>query len=500
MKQYLLIATLSVAFAVTPFAQDNRNVMEEYEKFRNQAKKEYSDFRTRANADYAHFMREAWKNFESEEAVPAPVIPDNPVPPVIIPKDTPKPKPENKPLPIDTLIDKPVLPPAPPKPVAPIPEIKESQEQWFEFVFYGTPCRVRLSENRRFHLPDTETETLAEHWEKLSQPDYNNLINDCLASREKLSLCDWAYLQLLATLCDTFLGASSNESTFLQFFLLVQSGYKARLGQDNKGTIYLLYASDYSIYGKSYYRLDAGKFYLAKEPSEKSLHILNQPYEKEQTLSLLIPNAQQFSEKQSNERTLVSEQYSSASVKILTNKNLIDFYDTYPASTLNNDESTRWRFYANTPLSESAKQMLYPALYQAIADKSEEDAANILLNFVQTAFVYEFDDKVWGGDRAFFAEETLYYPYSDCEDRAILFSRLVRDLMHLEVVLLYFPGHLAAAVHFNENIDGDYLTVADKRFLVCDPTYINAPVGMTMEGYENKKITVVTLNNTESKK
>lgn len=33
--------------------------------------------------------------------------------------------------------------------------------------------------------------------------------------------------------------------------------------------------------------------------------------------------------------------------------------------------------------------------------KSQYEAVSRLLNFVQTAFVYEYDDKVWGCDRAF---------------------------------------------------------------------------------------------------
>ncbi|MDR1340167.1 MAG: hypothetical protein LBK58_08970, partial [Prevotellaceae bacterium] len=103
------------------------------------------------------------------------------------------------------------------------------------------------------------------------------------------------------------------------------------------------------------------------------------------------------------------------------------------------------------------------------------------------------DNKIWGGDRPFFADETVYYPFSDCEDRSILFSRLVRDLMSLKVILLYYPGHLATAVQFNETIPGDYLLVNEKRYLVCDPTYIGASIGRTMPDMDNGKATVVFL-------
>jgi hypothetical protein len=172
---------------------------------------------------------------------------------------------------------------------------------------------------------------------------------------------------------------------------------------------------------------------------------------------------------------------------------MIDFFNTYPQACFNGDQTTRWAAYANTPMEKTVKDMLYPPLKKTITGLTERDAVGIILNWVQTAFEYEYDDKVWGGDRAFFAQETLYYPYCDCEDRAILFSRLVRDLVGLDVVLLYYPGHLAAAVAFSNDVNGDYLTYKNRKYIVCDPTYINAGVGRTMPGMNNKEAQVIAL-------
>ena len=132
-------------------------------------------------------------------------------------------------------------------------------------------------------------------------------------------------------------------------------------------------------------------------------------------------------------------------------------------------------------------------LKSAIQGKSEQDAANIIIDFVQTAFDYGYDDELWGGERPFFSDETIHYPFSDCEDRAILFTNLIRDLMGLKVVLLHYPNHLATAVQFNEDIPGDYLVINGARYLVCDPTYICASIGMTMPNKDNKTANVVFL-------
>ena len=154
---------------------------------------------------------------------------------------------------------------------------------------------------------------------------------------------------------------------------------------------------------------------------------------------------------------------------------------------------TRWAMYANTPLDEHVKEILYSALKDKIKGLSQLEAVNKLLNWVQTAFVYEYDDKVWGHDRAFFAEETLYYPYCDCEDRAILFTRLVRDLLGLKTILVFYPGHLASAVCFTDNVSGDYISLNGKHYVITDPTYIGAPVGMTMPDMDNTQAHVILL-------
>ena len=169
------------------------------------------------------------------------------------------------------------------------------------------------------------------------------------------------------------------------------------------------------------------------------------------------------------------------------------FYSTYPTSMLDENIMTRWAMYANTPMAQDVSKQLYPQLKAIISGKTQLDAVNILLNWVQTGFVYEYDDKVWGGDRAFFAEESLYYPYCDCEDRSILFTRLVRDILGLKCILVYYPGHLAAAVNFTESVNGDYILLNGQKYIISDPTYIGAPVGLTMVNMNNKSAKVILL-------
>ena len=255
---------------------------------------------------------------------------------------------------------------------------------------------------------------------------------------------------------------------------------------------HLLYASNYQIYDKDYWDID-GEIFYPLDCDQNQLHICQVGFPKETPLSLQIPNEPLFAVQTSAQRTLQSRRYPEMKAVVNTNENLVKFFETYPTSMINEDFGTRWAMYANTPLSKLAKSSLYSSLKNTVAGKTQAEAVNRLLNFVQTAFVYEYDDKVWGGDRAFFADETLYYPYCDCEDRSILFSRLVRDLLGLQVVLIYYPGHLATAVQFTENVTGDYIVMNGKRYVICDPTYIGAPVGATMPKMDNAKAKIILL-------
>lgn len=80
-----------------------------------------------------------------------------------------------------------------------------------------------------------------------------------------------------------------------------------------------------------------------------------------------------------------------------------------------------------------------------------------------------------------------------CEDRAILFTRLVRDLLGLKCILVYYPGHLASAVCLKQQVNGDYISLDGDVYTICDPTYIGAPVGITMPEMDNRSAKVIKL-------
>lgn len=484
MKRVSLVSLL-VLCSISALSQNVDSYRAEYEKFRKQAFGTYSDFRDECNQKYCEFLKSAWEYYKAGPIAENPFKDDN-KPPVIYEEDG-KDK-QDIPMPYDDIVPAPTPEPQP-KPISPIPPTPDNDQLEITINFFNTALAIRAPQSI-IKLSSCNGEDLAKAWKTMSGSAYNPLLTDCLEVRSLMGLCDWGYLLFIWHLSSTYLGENTNEATLLTAYIYSQSGYKMRLGEA-EGHLCMLFASKHMIYGAPCYEIGQEYFYPLNYYGD-GLNACDFAFDNEESMSLYITNEQKFTLLVGESRKLKAEGYPT-SVNIAINESLVAFYSTYPTSEADNNFMTRWAMYANTPLDSEVKKQLYPALYSQLEGKTYPEAANILLDFVQSAFVYEYDDKVWGGDRAFFAEESLYYPYCDCEDRSILFSRLVRDLLGLKVILVYYPGHLATAVRFDDYVRGDYINLNGERYLVCDPTYIGAPIGVTMPDMDNTTATVILL-------
>ena len=542
---YLLVAILLVSGAsaqTRSFDEFKKQQQSRFSKFKADKQAELEAFRKQQNERYAQFMEESWQRFRAHPAIlpkqekrvkpviyqeptpepvpvvepvdttpapapvvepepvvepvdttPAPVVEPEPVvepkpAPAPVPAPAPEPKVEEKPILVKKEVIKVPQPTPEPEPLAPVEPKEEIPHEKYHVTFYGTKVSVGFPTNETLKLPGLSEKQLAKAWKQLSSEAYDVTLNNVLAVRKKLALCDWGYVEMLQAISEKKYG-KTNEAVFMQAYLLSQSGYKIRLATDDE-KLYMLIATQQNMFSLPFFIIDNTKFYALNCKSQE-LSICKAKFDKEKVVSLQLRQEQKLAAQYTDPRKLTSKYGVVAQVSV--NKNTIDFFNDYPSAYIGNDATTRWAVYANTPLEKVIRETLYPTLKKAVAGLSERDAVNKILNFVQTAFVYEYDDKIWGGDRAFFAAETLHYPYADCEDRSILFSRLVRDILGLDVVLIYYPGHLATAVAFTQDVHGDYLTHNNRKYIVCDPTYINAPLGRTMPGMNNQEARIIEL-------
>ena len=268
--------------------------------------------------------------------------------------------------------------------------------------------------------------------------------------------------------------------------LFAKSGYKVKIGRDSVNTLYLLYHSKNIIYGKQYFDIGGDYFFCNKEFG-KNLSISS--YQNEgRPVSFDMRQQPVLEYNRTEAKTLESKSdyFPQLKMKVGVNQNLLDFYAQYPPSYKNYDFMTRWAMIANVPLDEDVQRQIYPHLRKELEGLSQRDAVQRLHTFAQTAIEWGWDEDIWGHDRAFFAEETLFYPYGDSEDRVILLSRLIRDLVGLEVVILYYPGHLSMAVRFDEDVKGATVIYNGDRFIICDPTYIGSWVGQVIPTFKDE--------------
>lgn len=460
------------------FSQQQGQARQQYDEARRKAEEEYAAFRKRANEQYAAALQRAWQRTGVKPAVPKPEEPAPPRPP----------KPPVDKLPSTNLLPQAeVVPPAvlPAAPLPPIPAPAPTAPT-MQVPFYGTVCNLHTAtEELRFSLPAVDEKSVAKAWGSLSAEKYDGLLHDCLEQREAMHLSDWGYLQLLGRTCEQLLGKGSNEAVLLQAYLLAQSGYRVRLARTGNRLV-LLMPFNHTIYGYSYTLIDGIKHYVLTHEKNNELYVSAVEFPREQVANILMERLPDLGNGARSSRTLQAQRFGTMKASVAVNQRLIDFLAEYPLSDA-------WNYYALAGLSEEVKNILYPVLRSQLKGKSHQKAAMMLLDFVQTAFEYATDQEQFGYERPLFGDESIYYPKNDCEDRSILYAILVRDLLGLDVVLVHWPGHLATAVHFPEEVDGDYFTVNGRRYTVCDPTYIGAGVGETMPQFQNTAAKLVTL-------
>lgn len=538
----ILIFSTQFLCAQGSFDEYKRRNSSKFETYKKEQKDKFEEYRKQLNAEYAEYMRQAWTEYKpcppkpvpprKEPPKPVVITPEEPAtPPVILPVPQEEPvveptiepveepveepaeepieptvEPETEPvaepeeedtdepeevvLPFDEVV--PLAEPAQPVvPAIPLPEVTPvvTSVPGHTFSYYGTSCKITgMNSTHRFVLAGVKEEHVADAWVTLAADKYLSVLAQCAEYREKLNLCDWGYVRFLQEMTTSFFTAShSNEAVLMQVYLLVQSGYRVRMARSDNSLVLLL-PIEHDVYDYSYLTVDGIPYYVIDDGARngRSFYVYDRAFPQEMALSLYMPSPPSLKPVggKTVERTLTSKKQ--VSVTIETDKNLIDFYNDYPVSS-------QWGYYSSASLSQDVKSALYPVLQQHIEGMSSADAANLLLNFVQTAFDYKTDGEQFGSERPLFGDETLYYPYCDCEDRSIFYSILVRDLLGLDVVLLNYPEHLATAVKFKEEVRGDYIQLDDGKYVVCDPTYIGASIGVAMPDCRDEKAVIVRI-------
>ena len=470
------------------------NSVSEYEQWKQQQQQSFQEYRDERDREFTAFLKEHWREVELlkgfvRDDKPKPVVMPVAMPQPQPPKPEPAPdlQPVKKPVedePVTSVKPEPKVttpkPAVPPKPaVVPVQERKgiRTQVDYFgkRITFYYDPAFKRS-------LPYRLNETaLSNFWSELSKTDYEPLLEQINRQAEALRLNDWGYAVLTNKLSRQIYPTSTNKQALFTWFVLTKAGFRSRVAYDERN-VYLLVPSKQRLYEVTYFTFDNERYYAvgfdgnSSKPGKVYTYDGHYPgADKKLDMSMRLRAAKGDNVEKRN----LTFEYDGKSRVIEADyeQARVDFLDTYPQLDLG--------VYFSAEVGETAESPLLQQLSSEMEGMNEQEAVNFLLRFVQTSFKYSTDEKQFGKENYLFPEETIYYPYSDCEDRSVLFAWLVRKLLGLEVVGLNYPGHVATAVLMEHQVEGDYVTYNGKRYVVADPTYINATAGMTMPDYRD---------------
>lgn len=428
---------------------------------------------------------------KAEPAKPQ-ATPDKPQP--VAPKAEPA-KPQTRPVKPQPVAPKaepttPAKPQATPVKPQPKPKAKPAVQSSLQKEFYPSVainyCNTKLyidaSMKGVINITSSQECAVADGYEALCRSNYKPLITNCQQAQKDFRLNDWGVFLFVKTAAEALCN-DENSCIVMQQFLLNELGYRAKMARrGDRNQLLLFVATDCMVYGHPYFTKEGLNYYNINGTEACTFYMCNQDSKKAKT-----PVAMRLNNVPALNSGVVSRQRTNkagnVSVSVNVSKSLMDFYASMPQCD--------YGVYAKAPVAGSLAQEVLGTLRPLVQGKSEVDAANLLLNFVQTGFKYATDEEQFGFEKPFFVEELFYYPACDCEDRSVLFGWLVRELLGLDVVYLDYPNHIATAVQFKGDVKGDFLTVDGKRYTVCDPTYIGASIGMTMPNLRSAGVSIL---------
>jgi hypothetical protein len=460
----------------TPYALSQER--DEYKKWLQQEQEKLRQFKDERDKEFTEFLKREWRELEAFQGF----------------GKGKRPKPIQIPVyhPDSSKVHATISPPAK------VQEISTHKEMHFDHAPSEESVRLRVGESL-VHLsffdqslelscqkwPPIELkvpldkESISDAWSVFSRSSYEGILSQAQSQRARLRLNDWGYVLLVYQIGLGLFPESTNEATLFTWFILSKSGYEAKIGFNHQ-QIFLLLPARENLYHVPYFVFpdQESKFYApalgtADRPVSGSIFTYAGKYPgADGMVDFRIQQPPILRSEVGSRQLRFSYEEKNYAISVSYSKSAVDFFRFYP--------QTDFDVYFDARPSAEAEGSLLGQLQVIVRGKSEWQAVNILLRFVQTSFAYKTDEEQFGREKSFFPDETLHYPFSDCEDRAILFSYLVRHLLGLEVIGLDYPEHIATAVRFSSELPGEHVRFENKIYVICDPTYVNADVGVGM--------------------
>lgn len=325
-----------------------------------------------------------------------------------------------------------------------------------------------------------EVNDFSTQWELLDEQKVaEKLIPSIKRIQEKSGLSDYLLYEMIMAYADYKL-PQTNDASKMGFthHILTNMEFGLRIALDNNGQPFMLIPFDEKIYGCSNLPLGGVTYYMFSTPGRQNVQRigLSTPGLPED-VDLGKPMHLRMDDLHlPYEPVEYSFEHEGLKIEGEMNRNIIPMLYKYPKMDTSG--------FAASTLSKELRENVVKQIEQQLADDDPLRAADKLLAMIQFAFPYATDDEFHGFEKPYFFEETLFYPKSDCEDRAVFYSYLLWNALGVENDLIAYPNHEATAIKAEKVWGGDMHYVRDgSKFFISDPTFQGAPTGNGMSRY-----------------
>jgi hypothetical protein len=338
------------------------------------------------------------------------------------------------------------------------------------FSFYGAPVQLELPASLMQQpalklAPDKSAlEQRIRNW---NAGDLEALVSSIQASARLMFLDDVATGRLIHA-CAQQLYGDGSDAVLFEWLLLRYAAYDAVLGYGGTMKVYVQYAfltegTQFVLFMGKKYTLPQGE----PDPAAGKETILVSALEPATPRNASFWNLYRLPQLGKSRRLRkCSFSFESKSYKLFIPwmDDVVDYLNDLPVIALG-------PLFYQTPMNARARLLIQDSLNNWTQGFSQQKKLDFMLAFLQESFPYRRDRDYLNYDRHNFSEQTLAAPYADCEDKAILYAQLVRDVLGLSAILVYNSAleHVAVGIAWKDAGAGTTVQFQNQRYLICEP-------------------------------
>lgn len=451
-----------------------QNEWEDFKSYYEQSRKEFMEERRKANAEFTDYLKEAWTGFSvnKQKTDPIGILPDKPT--YYTGKSDKRKKVHGIPSGGYELFDRSVIQEG-------IHTAYNRNEGYVSLDFFGIERNIPFPGNMILGKTGFREADASNAWNHLSRSGYVSTLDAIMELKETYTLSDWAMYQLVRSITEAVYNEYHiNERVITQAYILAHLKYKVKAGYSGEKMVILLPFKEV-VYQVPYVNIDGTDYAIFSYDiinTQNSVYTYSKDFPvSEYNFSLEIDKMMKLGSDSAyvmKELPLWSS-IMGRNISVPVNMSYIEFTYDYPQTELS-------AYHRSVVDSETARILLREIRFQILKKQyTKMEALSFILNLVQNGFDYKTDYEMFGRAKPLFIEESLFYGANNCKDRVLIFSWMVRNVLKMKTVMISYPGHVACGVDLEGlKYDGDIIRYRDTDYLVCDPTYINAPIGETM--------------------